>query len=188
MPWPKGAICIAGDSIVSGLEPGLLSQKRKGKVKSFSGANIRGMHDNIKPILRHKPEYMILHIGTNDALNLPPNEILDKILEFKKKIEEINKDCIVIISTATYRFDNQKAGNTVNEFTNMLINLNVPIVDNQNISRKNLGYKGLHLNIYGSSRLAMNLVSAIKKLLNDASYSTDFLDYKYSEVKEKPEY
>ena len=106
-------------------------------------------------------------------------------MELKKKIEEINKDCKVIISTPTYRFDNQKAGNTVNEFTNMLINLNVPIVDNQNISRKNLGYKGLHLNSYGSSTLAMNLISAIKKLLNDASSPTSSLNYKYSEVKKK---
>ena len=42
-PWPKGTICIAGDSVVSGLQPGLLSQKHKVKVKSFSGTNVRGL-------------------------------------------------------------------------------------------------------------------------------------------------
>ena len=84
-PWPKGTICIVGDSIVSGLQPGLLSQKRKVKVKTFPGTNVRDVHDNIKPILQHKPEYVILHVGTNYALNLPPNEILDQILELKKK-------------------------------------------------------------------------------------------------------
>ena len=65
----------------------------------------------------------------------------------------------------------------------MLINLNVPILNNKNISWKHLRYKGLHLNSYGSSRLAMNLISLIKKLWNDASYSTDFREYKYSEAK-----
>ena len=60
----RGTICIAGDSILSGLQPGLLSRKRKVKVQSFSGANVGDMHDNIKPILRHKPEYIILYIGT----------------------------------------------------------------------------------------------------------------------------
>ena len=160
-PWPKGTICIAGDSIVSGLQTGLLSQKRKVKVTRFSGANFRDMHNNIKPILRHKPNTSFC---TMTLTSLPPNEILDKILELERKIEEINKDCKVIISTPTYRFDNRKAGNTVNELTNMLISLNVPIVDNKNISRKHLGYKGLHLNSYGSSRLAMNLISVIKKL------------------------
>ena len=80
-PRPKGTICIAGDSIVSDL----LSQKLKVKVKSFSGANVRDMHDNLKPILRHKPECIILHVGTNDALKLPPNEILDKIENRRNK-------------------------------------------------------------------------------------------------------
>ena len=157
---------IAGNSIVSGLQPGLLSQKCKVKVKRFSGANVRDMHDNIKPILRHKPEYIILHVGTNDALNLPLNETLDEILELKRKIEEINKDCKVHfdILTPTYRFGNRKAGNTVNELTNMFINLNLPILNNKNISLKHLGYKGLHLNSYGSSSLAMSLISVIQKL------------------------
>ena len=78
-------------------------------------------------------EYIILHVGTNDTLNLPPNEMLDKILELKTNIEEVNKDCKVICSTATYRFVNRKAGNTVSELTNMLINLNALLVNNTNI-------------------------------------------------------
>ena len=134
----KGTICITGDSIVSGLQPGPLFQKHEIKVKSFSGANVRDMHNNIKLILRHKLEYIILDVGTNSALNVPPNEIQDKILELKKKIEEINKDSKIIISMLIYRFDNRKAGNTVNELTNMFINLNIPFVNNKNVSRKHL--------------------------------------------------
>ena len=122
------------------------------------------MDDNIKPTLRHKPQYIILHVGTNGALNLQPNEILDKILELKQKIEKTNKDRKVIILTPTYRFDNREAGNTVSELTNMLINLKVSIVNNNNINQKHLRYKGLHLNSCNSSRLAMDLISVIKKL------------------------
>ena len=97
-------------------------------MKSFSGANIKDMHDNKKPILRHKRKCIVLHVDTNDALKLPPNKILGKILELKTETEEINKDCKVIISALTCCFDIRKAGNTVNEFTNMLINLDVSIV------------------------------------------------------------
>ena len=86
-PWPKGTICIAGDSIVKGLQPGLLSRKRKVKVKSFSGAIVRDMRGNIRPISQHKPEYIVLHCGTNGALNLPPNKIPDKILELKVRLK-----------------------------------------------------------------------------------------------------
>ena len=39
------------------------------------------MHDNVKPILWNSSEYIILQVGTNDAVNLPPNEIIDKTLE-----------------------------------------------------------------------------------------------------------
>ena len=88
------------------------------------------MHDNKKSILRHKPEYIILHAGTNNALKLQPNEI---------KIEKMNRDSKVNISTRTYRFGNRKTGNTANELTNMLINLNVPVVNNKNMSQKHLG-------------------------------------------------
>ena len=66
------------------------------------------------------------------------------------------------ISTRTYLFDNRKTGNTVSELTNVLINLNVPIVHNKSIRWKHLGYNGFHLNSYGSSRLAMNLICIIK--------------------------
>ena len=76
--------------------------------------------------------------------------VLTMILDIKIKIEEINKDCEVIMLTPTCRFDNRKAGNTVRELTNMLINLNVPIINNKNISWNHLGYKGLHLNGYRS--------------------------------------
>ena len=105
---------------------------------------------NVKPILRHKPEHIILHVGTNDVLNLPQKEIVDKILELKRNFEQTSKGCKVIILTSTYRFDNWKVGNTVNELTKKLINLNDPIVNNKNIRRKHSGYKGLHLNSYGS--------------------------------------
>ena len=56
------------------------------------------------------------------------------------KIEEINKESNVIISTLTDCFDNRKAGNTVNELTKKLTSLNVPIVNYKNIGWKHVGY------------------------------------------------
>ena len=123
-PWPKATICIAGNYIFSGLQPSLLSQKHKVNVKSCSGANSRDTHNNIIPILQHKPEHIILHIHTTNAQNFPPNEILDKILELSIKIKKIKNYCKVIISMQIHHFDSQKAANTVSELTHALINLN----------------------------------------------------------------
>ena len=36
-------------------------------VKSFFGANLEDMDDFIDPILRKKPDQLVLHIGTNDV-------------------------------------------------------------------------------------------------------------------------
>ena len=63
----------------------------------------------------------------------------------------------------------------------MLINLEIPVINNKNKSRKHLGYKGFHLNSYGSSRLTMHLISVIIKNWNDASYPKDSLKYLCSE-------
>ena len=38
------------------------------------------MQENEKPILQHNPDFIILHVSTNDALSLPSSEIPDKIL------------------------------------------------------------------------------------------------------------
>ena len=49
----------------------------------------------------------------------------------------------------------------------MLINLNVPIINNKNISRKCLGYKGLHLNSYRSQHSLLAMFVKWKKVLDN---------------------
>ncbi|CAB4046059.1 Werner syndrome ATP-dependent helicase-like, partial [Paramuricea clavata] len=58
---------IAGDSIlqhVHGWE--LSSDEQRVSVKAFSGSSVEDMQDYIKPLIRKKPDTMILHVGTND--------------------------------------------------------------------------------------------------------------------------
>ena len=91
-----GVLCFLETPV---LRFGLSPHYQQVKVKSFSGANVRDMHDNIKSILRHKLEYIFaleynLHWYVNDALNISSHEIRSKR---KIKIKEINKDCRVII-------------------------------------------------------------------------------------------
>ena len=73
--WPEGTICIAGDSILNGIDGSLLSQKRLVKVRQFPEATITDRYDHLKPILKRHLEFLILHIGTNDTSKYTPNEI-----------------------------------------------------------------------------------------------------------------
>ena len=74
---------IVGDSIIKYVKGWELSNPtQRVTVKSFSGANLEDMDDFINPILRKKPDQLVLHIGTNDlcrAESLPTARQLIRI-------------------------------------------------------------------------------------------------------------
>ena len=122
------------------------------------------MEDNIKSTLKREPNQIILHVGTNNATNLTARDILDKLQELKSKILNARKSCKFIISQPTLHSYNGKAALTNHHLCNLLEELNIDIVNNRNIGSKHLGGKGLHLNLHGTARLALNLKAAIRKL------------------------
>ena len=73
----KSSIFIAGDSVVKDVRGWLLSRHKCVKVYSFSGADTTDMNDFIKPLLKRRPDGVILHIGTN---NLASTRALNKLL------------------------------------------------------------------------------------------------------------
>ena len=62
----------------------------------------------MKPLIRKLPDYIILHIRTNDALDNTSREILDKILKLKKFIRKELPKCKIAISTPIKRHDHGK--------------------------------------------------------------------------------
>ena len=59
--WPSGTCAIVGDSMVNGIDEKRLSQKH-GNVKTFhfSGARIEDLNHYIVPVIKNKPDYLIL--------------------------------------------------------------------------------------------------------------------------------
>ena len=99
-PFPKGRCLLVGDSILAGIDENRLSTvKHKIRVRYFPGAYTDNMYDYMKPLLRKLPDYIILHIGTNDAVNNTSREILDKILKLKTYIQKELPKCQITIST-----------------------------------------------------------------------------------------
>ena len=65
--WPSGTCAIVRDSMINGIDEKRLSQKFDNvKVFHFSGARIEDLNHYIVPIIKNKPDYLILHVGTND--------------------------------------------------------------------------------------------------------------------------
>ena len=52
------------------------------------------MYDFMKLLLQKLPDYIILYIGTNDALDNTSREMLDKILKLKTYIHQLNDTTI----------------------------------------------------------------------------------------------
>ena len=145
--YPIGTTVIVGDSIINGVIEERISKKdRPVKVRNFSGATVGDMEHHLIPIIQKKPSNIILHVGTNDAKNLPSRIVLDDLSKLKALVKDSLPTCKVFISTPTLCTDDGNAQITVSQLTKHLSELKIDTVNNNNINIRHLGGKGLHLN------------------------------------------
>ena len=71
------------------------------------------MFSYIIPLIRKKPTYIILHIGTNDATFNPADEILIELLQLKTFILKHLPSCNIVLLQPTTRNDNSAARGTI---------------------------------------------------------------------------
>ena len=152
--WPAVTCAIIGDSILTGMEDNRFQNiGRKVKIFDHSSATIDDLHHHIIPILKRKPDHIIINVGTNDAVFKTSRQILDDLLQLKNEILKTLPNCNVIISKPTMRVDNGKAALTLKHLNEHLSQLKVDSIDNSNIKSMHIGRKGLHLNNKGKDKL-----------------------------------
>ena len=65
-------IVIVGDSIISVvIEERINKKDRPVKVRNFLVATVADMEHYLIPVIQKQPDNVVLHVGTNDAKNLP---------------------------------------------------------------------------------------------------------------------
>ena len=162
--YPNGTTVMVGDSIVNGVTEERINKKdRPVEVPNFPGATVADMEHYIIPLIQKKPSNIILHVGTNDATNLPSRTVLDNLLKLIALVKDSLPTCKVFTSTPTLRTDDGKAQITVSQLTKHLLQLKIDTVNNNNINTRHRGSKGLHLNQSGSKLLSKNFLNAIEK-------------------------
>ena len=87
--WKPGTSLIVGDSMIAGLREGKLWRNRKVKVGFFPGAKMTDFYYYLVPLLKKKPDNIILHFGTNDAPYKNEDELYKKYKRFYKKATSI---------------------------------------------------------------------------------------------------
>jgi len=132
------------------------------RVRKFPGASTSDMFHYSKPILNKKPSNLILHVGTNDCQTSTSGEVYARIrklvVHFEKEVPGVN----VIVSTVIGRTDDLQAQAVLSQVNYLLKSSDLSILDNGNISSNHLGRKGLHLNIQGVGKFALNLTKCLK--------------------------
>ena len=104
--WPKGTCVVTGDSMLGHIDETRISRKFKAKVRPFPGAKTEDMYHYLVLLLEKIPDYIILHVSTNDAIDYEASDIVKKILQVKEFIKLRIPNCKVIISGPINRHDN----------------------------------------------------------------------------------
>ena len=160
--WPTGTVLIIGDSMLGGVEEKKMRRYRV-KVRSNPGACVDDLYDYIAPLLRKKPSYIIMHIGTNDSVLKSAKDIYDEIMRLKAHIEEVLPGTQVYLSCPIMRTDIAKANHVLRELDSKIKRFN-DCVTNDNIDGTCLAKKGLHLNRKGTMQLVLNYLKLLQGL------------------------
>ena len=134
------------------------------KVHDFRGATLVDISDRIIPILKKKPNVIILHVETNDSVSRTSREILVDLLQLKSVINKDPAKLLGKFSQPPLRVDHGKAALILHYLNEHFSEQNLVVVDNSNIKEKHIGKKGLHLNPKGKSRLTLNFIHKITGL------------------------
>ena len=103
----KKLVFIAGDSIIRHVQGWDLSTNdRHVVVKSFSGARIADMDDYLRPLLRKKPDEIILHVGTNNIRDESLRSVAEGIVNLVTQIQHDSPTTHLAIPPLLPRSDN----------------------------------------------------------------------------------
>ena len=118
----------------------------------------------IQPSLTHKPDTLVLHVGTNNLrMDESANEITEKIVKLatnaKKNVNEVAVSSIVFRDDDLY----EKAKEVNNIPQRKAAEHYLHFIDNNNLKKRDLNGSGLQLNPEGSKILEKNILLFINK-------------------------
>ena len=161
-------VAIVGDSMIKYVNPSKLrkSIKQNVHVKTFPGAKVSDMHHYVKPTLQQAPDYLVLHVGTNDLKQSSPRQISTSIANLGQEIQKSVPTTKLIISEVIIRNDDPQISAKVKEVNSKLLqvckNNKWEHISHKNIVEKHLNPYGVHLNKQGTIALAKNFTDFLK--------------------------
>ena len=114
-------------------------------------------------MLQKKPDNIILHFGTNNALYKNEDKIYKELKSIKDFINNQHPSSKVYISAPILRLDNKNANSILKKYADKLkVAEENAVILHDNILLSHLKKDGLHLNSYGTIKLAENFITRIR--------------------------
>jgi hypothetical protein len=116
-------VAIVGDSMIKYVNPSKLrkSINQNVLVKTFPGAKVSDMLHYVKPTLKQAPDYLVLHVGTNDLKQSFPRQISTSIANLGQEIQKSVHTTKLIISEVIIRNDYPQISAKVKEVNSKLL-------------------------------------------------------------------
>ena len=161
----KKILYIASSSMLNQMDEKRLSRDNINvKVQCHGGCTIRCMYTHLPQMFKLKPDFILLHIGSNDCTSKTSDEVIKELKYLTDYIKKALPCSKLIISLPIIRADNSIASAIQRNLNVKLQRLYYPCLDNSNLDLFHLGKKGLHLNNHGTRIMAKNIISLIKRL------------------------
>ena len=156
-------IYIASGSMLNQIDETRLSRHFDVKVRCHGGCTIKCMYTHLPDMFKLKPDYVILHIGSNDCPNKTSDEIISELNSLIAYIKRTLPLSNITYSLPTVRTDCSKAEAIRKNFNVKMKRTKYTLLENSNIQVEHLGKKGLHFNDHGVKLMARNIISLIKR-------------------------
>lgn len=122
--------------------------------------------DYIKPVLNKEPKEVIVHVGTNDTRHRNSSEIIQELAELHHQITQRCPKTTIVISELTCREDHADLKRKVTEVNSLLRTYckenKIGLISHRNIDSTSLNGSKLHLNQFGTSKFAKNIISYLR--------------------------
>ena len=122
------------------------------------------MYSRVRKIAPSNPDFLLIHVATNDSIKKTSDEMLFELEELTNFVNKILPGTQVIISTPIILADYIMAKNRIINHNEKLKKSQLRILDNSNLNISHLGRKGLHFSNHGTKKMAVNLISLIRRL------------------------
>ena len=155
----KKTLMIFSDSMFKGVDKSRISEDLNVVMSCHGGCTAECMLSHVDAIGIQKPEYALIHVGTNNCTSCTSDEVIEKLNTIYKHIKEISPYTDVFFSLPITRNDNARADTILKNINVKMRMSRIPHIEHTNITHAHLAKKGLHLSNKGKDRLADNIAT-----------------------------